>query len=353
MMELFINGAGCISPQLSFDNSVFLSETKEYLGNKLFCTEPDYSVLFDAASVRRMSRVIKFAVGAAIIALRESGVNMPGAIATGTGLGLLENSGKFLKNVIEHDESLVSPTPFIQSTHNTIGGIIALMAGCHAHNFTFSQKGISFEGALNDARMLMAETDTDNCLLGGFDELTEYSLAIMSRLNILRKEPCSNLELYGENGNGIIAGEGASFFVLSKEMSVTSYAKLIDNQVFFQPENIEDIENKIIAFLDKNELSVKQLDVVITGLGGDKERDKFATELNRKMFLTQTISGYKHLCGEYMTSSSFAFWLAAKMLKTGDIPESTILENRFRQPKSILIYNSYKSNHSLILFKSC
>ena len=76
-------------------------------------------------------------------------------------------------------------------------------------------------------------------------------------------------------------------------------------------------------------------------------------ELNKNLFSAQTILAYKHLCGEYMTSSAFAFWLASKILKSQQIPDAVILENRNRLPKNILLYNSHKHNHSLMLFKAC
>jgi 3-oxoacyl-[acyl-carrier-protein] synthase II len=352
-MEFFINGTGCISPQLSFDNQVFLPEIRSYSKNNLHCIDPDYSSFFDPANVRRMSRVIKFATAAAFLALRDAELKVPGAISIGTGFGLLENSSKFLNSIIENDEGVVSPTAFIQSTHNTIGGIVAQMTGCHAHNNTFTQKSVSFECALNDAVMLMKEGDTDNFLVGGFDELTAYALEVMTNRHALRQEPCNNLELFSSNNNGIIAGEGAAFFVLAKEKNTNTYGRLLGNNFFIKPETTKDLKGKITAFLEKNNMAVNMLDVVICGLCGDAEKEAVATELNESLFSNQTIVVYKHLCGEYMTSSSFALWLAAKMIKTGQIPATVALINRNREPKNVLLINSVNDYHSLILLGAC
>ena len=157
-MELFIKGIGCISPQLTYDNPDFLPGIKKYAGNRMMCIEPDYAPYFDAGSLRRMSRVVKFSAAAALIALKDSGITQLDAITTGTGYGLLENSEKFLKSMAESTGPVLSPTSFIQSTHNTVGATIALITGCNAHNNTFSHKGFSFESALIDARPM--------CLLG-------------------------------------------------------------------------------------------------------------------------------------------------------------------------------------------
>jgi len=43
--------------------------------------------------------------------------------------------------------------------------------------------------------------------------------------------------------------------------------------------------------------------------------------------------------------------LGAKILKTQHIPNSVVLRNTARPPKTILIHNAYKASHSLILLK--
>lgn len=352
MKPVYINGTACISPQLTADGSAFLPEIKTYNTNKVYCVDADYSGFFDGGSLRRMSRVAKFGTGAALMALKDAGIKTPGAISIGTGLGLLENSEKFLKSIIEANESVVSPTAFIQSTHNTLGGTVALMTGCTAHNNTLSNKGFSFETALLDARMVMDEHNISNFLVGAYDELTTYSLAVMKRLNILRAEPCNNLNLLNEESDGIIAGEGAAFFVLDYNKAPNSYATLVDNHIFYKAD-AQSAEKKILSFLERNQTSLTDVDIVLTGLCGDKKRDEAALQLNNNLFTTQTIAAFKHLCGEYMTASSFAFWLAVRMIQTKTIPLAAIVTDRKRAPRTILIYNTYKNDHSLILLKAC
>jgi hypothetical protein len=69
------------------------------------------------------------------------------------------------------------------------------------------------------------------------------------------------------------------------------------------------------------------------------------------LFQNTSIANYKHLCGDYSTSSSFALWLAANILKKGVIPE-TVIERQVdnKPPKKVLIYNHYlQKYHSLML----
>ena len=351
-MELFIKGIGCISPQLTYDNPDFLPGIKKYAGNRMMCIEPDYAPYFDAGSLRRMSRVVKFSAAAALIALKDSGITQLDAITTGTGYGLLENSEKFLKSMAESTGPVLSPTSFIQSTHNTVGATIALITGCNAHNNTFSHKGFSFESALIDARLMVAEGAT-HVLVGAHDEISEKTFALMEKLDVFRNNNEADINAYEKGSSGIVAGEGAAFFILSDKKGESDYGVLMDNIIFYHPENAIEVKQHIEAFLEKNKLALENIDVVISGINGDAKEDAVSHEINHLLFAHQTIVLFKHLCGEFMTASSFGFWLAAKILLAQQVPETVILKNRHRKPGYILLYNVFQNDHSLMLFKAC
>ena len=152
---MYIRGTGNISPQKTFGHLPFLTETVEYTGNRLPCIEPDYKEFIDAKQIRRMSRIIRIGVAAAMECLKEAGVKSPDAIVTGTAYGCLEDTGLFLTKMVEFREEFLTPTAFIQSTHNTIGAQIGLMLQCNNYNNTFVHRGFSFESALLDGMMLM------------------------------------------------------------------------------------------------------------------------------------------------------------------------------------------------------
>lgn len=359
MKPLYINGMSCISPQPTFDLRHLPFETKEYVTSRLSCIEPDYTPFIDPKASRRMGRLLKYGTTAGLQALRDAGpqtpegglntIMIPDAICTGTGFGLLDDSGKFLMNVIEANEGVVSPTAFIQSTHNTVSSNIALMVGCHAHNNTFAHKGFSFESALTDAQMLMGENSSmKNILVGAYDEVTGYSQAVMHRLGLLRDDS-SNLHLLSEPGKGTIAGEGAAFFVLSKEPAEQCYAVYRGNNIVYKTASADVLKNRIDKFLINNGLKLSDIDIVLSGLCGDIRRDAILAELNSGYFQGQTILGYKHLCGEYMTSTGFALWATAMMAREGEIPAQMMLKDKGRKPRHILICNAYKDDYTMIL----
>ena len=300
-----------------------------------------------------MGRLLKFGTTAGLKALKEAEVSVPDAICTGTGFGLLDDSGKFLKNVTEANEGVVSPTSFIQSTHNTVSSNIALIVGCKTHNNTFTHKGFSFETALTDAQLIMGESDAiQNVLAGAYDETTDYSFDIMKRLKLIRKDATNSDDLFTYRQAGTIAGEGSAFYVLSKIKQEASYAEFHGTSILFNPSSAEVLAQKLDAFLKEREMTIADVDVLLSGICGDQKRDEKLIELNENYFSNQTIIGYKQLCGEYMTSSAFALWLGSMMAKTGSLPDKGIIKDAGRKLKIILICNAYKKGYTFTLLSA-
>ena len=223
MKEVYINGVGNISPQKTFDNSQFLDEIVITESSRLKCIDPNYKDYISGDMVRRMSRIIKMGIAASSICLKDAtgppdrqGSQIPDAIITGTGLGCIEDTEKFLSTVLRNNEEFLTPTPFIQSTHNTVSAQIALLLKCHHYNFTYVNRGISFESALLDGFVQIRSGEAKTVLLGGIDELTDRSFTIMNRMGHWKRKPVNNLRLYQDKTRGSIAGEGAAFFFLSQ-----------------------------------------------------------------------------------------------------------------------------------------
>lgn len=143
------------------------------------------TIVPNAMMRRRMSRIVKDGVIAAAEALEGE---RPDAILTASAYGCLSDSEKFLRSVIESDEELLPPTPFIQSTFNTVGAAIALLHGVHGYNMTYTHGAGSFESALLDAAMLLDEwgdkATQRRILVGAVDEMTPTLHTLMERLGV-------------------------------------------------------------------------------------------------------------------------------------------------------------------------
>jgi 3-oxoacyl-[acyl-carrier-protein] synthase II len=316
-MDIYLRAASALSPQKTFGLSPgnealsFLAQPVIAAGNRLTCIEPDYKGRIDPAFMRRMSRIIKIGVATAGECLKEAGVENPDAIITGTAYGCLADTIQFLTRIIEGNEEMLPPTAFIQSTHNTVAGQIALMLKCHGYNNTFVHRGFSFESALLDASLLLREKEATQVLVGGIDEITDTSHSILSRFGLYKRFP---------------AGEGAAFFLMSNEPGAGAYAKLDGLATLYKPKDSAAIGRHMDSFLTQHSIGMKDIDLIITG---------------NSVFGDCASISYKHWCGEYPTSTSFALWLAAQIMKKDGI-------------KRILICNQSQGiHHSLILLSAC
>jgi 3-oxoacyl-[acyl-carrier-protein] synthase II len=349
---MYIRAASNISPQNTFGNQSFLTEMAEYTGDKLTCIEPDYKTLIDPKLIRRMSRIIKMGVAAGMDCLKQAGIPVPDAIITGTAYGCLDDTNTFLSKMVLQNEEALAPTAFIQSTHNTISAQIALLLQCHNYNNTFVNGGASFENALLDAMMLLYEGEAANVMVGGIDEITANSHAILKRLGLYRRQPISNFDLLNVPGKGTMAGEGAAFFLLSREASDNDWAKIDGASCFYKPRNTAEIQQQVSNFLSAQSISIDDIDLLLTGKNSDLKNDSVYEHLQQYDFADVTAISYKALCGEYPTSSAFALWLAANCLKNGNLPLA--LTGTEISVKKVLIYNHYQNiHHSLILLSAC
>jgi hypothetical protein len=104
--------------------------------------------------------------------------------------------------------------------------------------------------------------------------------------------------------------------------------------------------------VEKNDLSMDEIDLVILGLNGDCLKDK-----NYLQFITalpHSDQGYfKHLCGEYQTASAFGLWLSSMIIQRQSVPEAVRLKGKFNRPiRNIILYNHYQNlEHTLFLIR--
>ena len=122
--------------------------------------------------VRRMGKIMKSSLLSSLEALQRAGIEVPDSIITGTAYGCLENSERLMEQIKEEGESMLKPTFFMQSTHNTIGSNIAIKTHCHGYNVTYTQESHSLEWAIRDAELLLRSGKVKNVLVGCHDEST-------------------------------------------------------------------------------------------------------------------------------------------------------------------------------------
>lgn len=339
----FINGIGIISPQKTYELE-FLTEVKEYDHNVLTCITPDFKTYINPIQMRRLNRMLRIGLSAATICLRDSGVKTPDGIITATGYGFLEETAKFLNEVLERSEKQLTPTYFMQSTSNAMAGLVALTFKCMGFNNTYASKGFAMENALIDGMMQLNQNPSANLLVGSYDEAADVQYKASIRARHFKAEHINSLELFDTNSRGSIQGEGAAFFMLSRKASPSTWCTVRDMQMVYKPDP-GALENELRRFLTTNKISESDIDVIINGASGDVEHDIIINGLIKRSVPESLEVRFKHLCGEYSTSTSFALWLAASILKKREIPKAVRIlpEREPKKLETILVINQYMS----------
>jgi len=349
----FIDGIGMISPQQTLVPGRFPDDVVEYTADFLKCIEPVYKTYIDPIPLRRMSRLIRMGISSARMCLADAGIAMPDAIITGTGLGSVEDTEKILSD-ISKEEKFLNPTPFIQSTYNTISSQIAIHLKCHNYNTTYVHRTFSFESGLIDGMLQLSEGSSTRVLVGGIDEMTLNHLNITRRIGLWKRQPVNNLQLLNSKTPGALAGEGAAFFLISADRSDHSYARLRNLSTLIDIRGSYRRDQAIRNFLLQNQLQPEDIDFLIVGISGDAVFDPVYHQFASDFFPNTPLAWYKHLCGEYHTSTGFALYTAAQILKSQECSEILLLNHKApSRLKNILIYNQFRNiNHSFLLVSS-
>lgn len=236
---------------------------------------PDYKAYISPASLRRFSPVLRMALTAAQVSQNETSVPFD-AISVGTSLGCLKDTERFLQTFITATGDTLSPTAFIQSTHNTIAGAISMALGNHSYNMTHTQNSLSFETALIDG-LLCIQEGKKSVLVGAADEAIEF-------LDVLKPQVVQS---------ELPFTSGATF--LSLQPDTTGQGKtVIDCAVHF---NNTDPEEAITGLLKKNQVEPTAVELVL-----------FAGTIPTTIGTKQI--NYEQYTGLYYSSAAFACHLA-------------------------------------------
>lgn len=329
MAKVYINGMEIIA----------ISDTAGHLQDWKTVQLPqiDPSILPSGAT-RRMSKALKMSIWTSHQAIQQAQETKIDAIIVGTGKGCLIDSDKFLENLVSNQETYLTPTAFIQSTHNTVAGQIALQLKNHAYNMTFSQGRSSFESAILDAHMHITVDGKSTILVGGVDEISENSATIIDTYTNTSESPRSEYS----------SAEGVGFFILSCKKSDKSIATITDITIYDSSSD-RSIDIEINNFITKNKLTSTAIDLIIMAADSD---DITGTNIPKTCTTTATIT-YQYQSGRYDTDSTFALHLGASVLYNQTIPDNySPTRTVDKSYQHILILNIHEQT-SLILLSRC
>ncbi len=305
--------------------------------NYVRCTDPDFRQFISAGEARRMGKLLKRALATSLTALAKGGIEHPDAIITGTGFGSVENTELFLDAMVREGESLLKPTQFMQSTHNTTSSLISIHTKSHGYNSTYSQKHLSFDCALYDAFLQLRLGRIHSALVGAHDEMTPVFHTFMRKAGFLPE--------------GDICSEAAVSLLLSDEASDGSLCSLGGVWSKSRP-GAEEIRSALRRMLEENALKMEDVGAVMTGMDGSEADADYA-------FLGDIFPGgppallrYRPVFGDCFSAPALGVYAACHCLSRGTIPPALISApgEQLRCGKVLAVVNIAERRHcSLVL----
>lgn len=314
--KTYLNAISSISFQNQLEEKSILNIKKLDENSEL--VQPIYKQWIKPMQLRRMSKIVRMGLGCTKDIIAQIGIENFDAIIVGTGLGCIKDTVKFIDTINSVSTSSIPPTAFIQSTHNTIAGQIALLLSNNNYNMTYVQNGVSFEHALIDGHLKILEGQ-NNILVGALDEMTDY---------IQNLAQLANIEDYKSYK------EGSAFFNLVSSKNENTYAQLVKTMTFTCSKDF-DINKKLESFLQSENISLKDIDVLF------QASPKFISEEKHSIKEFENTLFFEDYCGKYFTSSAFGFYLACQFYKEEIQDINSIFELNITNLKYSLIVNNY------------
>ncbi|MDR0536858.1 MAG: beta-ketoacyl synthase chain length factor [Tannerellaceae bacterium] len=309
--------------------------------------DPDYREYLPPTLSRRSGKLLKRALVVSRSVIEAAGTGCPDAILTGTGFGCVENTEAFLEAMTYEGEACLKPTAFMQSTHNTIGSLIAIDTHCHGYNSTYTHKGTSFECAFMDAYMQITRGQATTALVGGYDELTPHYYSMLSRTG------------YMGPASGCMGGEAAVSMMLCGNTGNRQPLCRVEGIELHYGSTLDGLGDALQRLTEGAGCTLSSIDAVMTGLNGNAANDAAYRSAARVLFPDTHILMYKHIFGEIRTSAGLAVYASATCLSKGRIPSFLSVGggsagSEHGGVQRILLYNHCENRaHSLILLSSC
>lgn len=310
--------------------STFFESTQ----NKLLAQEPAYAGI-PPGILRRMGKAVRMGIGAALPIIQQQVVD---GIIIGTANGGMEDCIKFLNQIIDYEEGMLTPGNFVQSTPNAIAAQMGLLQKNKGYNITHVHRGLAFENALLDALMMLKENPHHQYLLGAVDEISDYNYNIDWLDGCFKTEKISNTALYNSFTDGTIAGEGAAMFLVNNQPE-NSLAKINGVHTIHTTDD-KEVKEQLKWFLQQQLPAAQQTDLLLTGENGDARQSKCYIAAESLFDSHTTIARFKHLCGEFPTASAIALWLVCYLKK---LPQHMIKrQGTASAVRHIIICNNYR-----------
>ena len=106
--------------------------------------------------------------------------------------------------------------------------------------------------------------------------------------------------------------------MLNKKESPDNLCELSGLSVF-RMKSYQNVRKHLESLVEKAELQMRDIQIVMTGLNGNPQNDQLYQPLLNDLFPQTKIMKYKHLFGENYTASALGLYASAHLMKKQDI----------------------------------
>ena len=242
MRRVVITGMGAVTPLGNSLDETWkgIKEGKSGIGNITGFDCSDYKVqiaaevknfddsqFMDKREARKMARFTRFAVAAAVQAMRDAGLtketidgNRTG-IMLGNGIGGFEIYEASFKKYFEAGPARIPPMTVPLLIPNEAAGNISMLLGIHGPSWTLATACASGTDALGNALDMVRSGRVDMCFAGGTEStVTGFGISCFTILQTLASdynaEPAKACCPFDKKRSGFIMGEGSGILILEE-----------------------------------------------------------------------------------------------------------------------------------------
>ena len=218
--DALMNGRSGIGPITRFDATDF---PVKFAGEITDFPEEEF---FDKKEARKMDLFIHYALGAAVMALADSGLEINDdnaervGVVVGSGMGGLPAIEKYHEAMSNGGYRKISPFFIPMTIINLAAGQISIKCGAKGPNLAPVSACATGTHSIGDAFRMIQRGDADAVIAGGTESticpLGMGGFAVMKALSTRNDDPQAASRPFDKNRDGFVMGEGAGIVVLEE-----------------------------------------------------------------------------------------------------------------------------------------
>lgn len=314
----------------------------------------DATQYIDRKEAKRMDRYTQFAVAAAMMALKDSALELDKVdlnrmgVITGSGIGGMETFENQMKALIEKGPGRVSPFFIPMMISNIAAAQIAIATGAKGANFNVTSACASGTNAIGEAFRSIKYGESDIMITGGAEAaITPLSFAgfcNMKAMTTRNDDPARASIPFDAERDGFVMGEGAGILILeelehAKARGAHIYCEMVGygatDDAYHMTAPSPDGEGGARAMqlaIDEAQIDVCEVDYVNAHGTSTPYNDKFETSAIKAVFGEHAkniaVSSTKSMTGHLLGGAGGVEGVICSLaLDTEHIPQTIGLKN--------------------------